>query len=83
MALTFDDLVHFLSEELAVDASDITGETLLFSSGLIDSFAFVSLLAHIETEGGFRIDSADVTLDHFDSVDRILIFADRAKAVTS
>jgi acyl carrier protein len=78
MTVTFDGLHHFLLDELAIDAADVTAETPLFSSGLIDSFAFVSLLSYIESEAGFQIEPADVNLDNFDSIERILAYVHEA-----
>jgi acyl carrier protein len=80
MPVTREGLLHFLSDELAVDATEIDEQTPLFSSGLIDSFAFVSLLAHIESEGGFRIEPTDVNLNNFDSIARILAYAQGVEA---
>ena len=58
-----------------VDTADIEGDTELFSSGLIDSFALVTLMTFIETEGSFRINPAEVNLENLDTIDRILAFA--------
>jgi acyl carrier protein len=83
MPVTREGLLHFLSAELAVDAADITPHTPLFSSGLVDSFAFVTLLSHIESEAGFLIEPSDVNLDNFDSIERILAYVERIGASTT
>ncbi len=80
MSLTQDSLVDFLDSDLGIDPAAIEPETLLFSSGLIDSFAFVSLLSHIEDEAGIRIAPEDVNLANLDSISRILAYAERARA---
>ena len=49
-------------------------DTRLFSSGLIDSLSVMDLVCLVESEIGCAIPPADITLDHFDSVDRILRF---------
>ena len=72
--LTFDNLHNFLVEELAIDASDVKADTLLFSSGLVDSFALVTLMTFIENESGIMISPTDVKLENFDSISRILNF---------
>ena len=79
MPLTYADLSRFIEDELAVDA-EMSEETPLFSSGLIDSFSLVSLMSYIEDEGGVRIAPADVNLENFDSIGRILAYLDRAAA---
>ena len=80
MTVTSESLLHFLSDELAIDATNLSAGTPLFSSGLVDSFAFVSLLAHIESESGFQIEPTDINLDNFDSIERILAYVDGVKA---
>jgi len=71
MSLTYQNLRDFLVEELALDASQIKPDTLLFSSGLVDSFALVTLMTHIENETGHMISPGDVKLENFDSLARI------------
>jgi acyl carrier protein len=83
MAVTYEGLRHFLSDELAIDTPSLTSETLLFSSGLVDSFAFVSLLAYLEAEGDVQIEPTDVNLDNFDSIERILAYLHGAQASAS
>jgi acyl carrier protein len=73
--LTEDNLREFLRDEIGVDTSTLSRDDLLFSSGLIDSFSLVTLLAHIERVCGFRIGPTDVNLDNFDSLGRILAYA--------
>jgi acyl carrier protein len=80
MSVASEGLLHFLQNELSIDATEITPRTPLFSSGLVDSFAFVSLLAYIESESGFRIEPTDVNLDNFDTIDRILAYVQGAEA---
>jgi acyl carrier protein len=68
----------FLEEEIGVDTSDILNDSPLFSSGVIDSFALVTLITWMEKEGRFRIHPADVNLDNMDSIERLLAYAARA-----
>ena len=51
----------------------------MFSSGLIDSFSLVTLMSFIENAGEVSIDPSDVTLDNFDSIERIIQFISRKK----
>ena len=78
MAVTRDGIVHFFDDELGIDTADITPQSLLFSAGIIDSFALVSLMTYIEDESGIRISPADVNLANLDSIERILAYVDRA-----
>jgi acyl carrier protein len=74
VSLTYQNLRDFLVEELALDGEEITADTLLFSSGLVDSFALVTLMTYIENEGGVTIAPTDVKLENFDSISRILAY---------
>ncbi len=76
MALTAEKLTEYMREELDVDTTDIAADSLLFSTGIVDSFALVSLMTFIESECDIRISPDAVTLDNFDSIDRILAYAD-------
>ncbi len=72
MPLSLDQLKQFLEDELGVDVVDITEDTPLFSGGIVDSFALVSLMTFIESEADITISPSDVNLDNFDSMSRIL-----------
>jgi acyl carrier protein len=65
-------LREFLEEELAVDVSEISVDSPLFSTGLVDSFALVSLMTFLEDEGNIRVSPSDVNLDNMDSISRVL-----------
>jgi acyl carrier protein len=67
----------FLAEDLGLDTNGITSKSALFSTGVIDSFALVSLMTYLEAEGGFRLSPVDVNLDNLDSIDRIVAFCQR------
>lgn len=78
--LNEEAIFEFLETELGIDVGSLDTDTLLFSSGAVDSFALVNLMMFLEREGGFRISPADVTLDNLDSVNRMLAFAERMHA---
>lgn len=74
MTLTTEDIIGYLRDDLDVDTADISADSLLFSTGIVDSFALVSLMTYIESECNIRIPPDAVTLDNFDSVERILAY---------
>lgn len=63
---------EFLQDDLAVDTTDLSDDCPLFSSGLVDSFALVSLMTYLEDEGDIRVSASEVTLDNMDSISRVL-----------
>lgn len=80
MSLTFEKLKAYITNELGVQNQDLAPETLLFSTGLVDSFALVSLMMFTENEAGILIAPTDVNLDNLDSIDRILNYVARSQA---
>lgn len=72
--VTADDLRHFLKEDMAIDET-FGDDDPLFSSGLLDSVAMMSLITFVEEKTGGDVRPADVTLDNFDSLSRITEYA--------
>jgi acyl carrier protein len=78
MALSKELLLSFMEGKLGVDTTDLDEDSCLFSSGVVDSVGMVQLIALVEAEGNVKFSPDDITLDHLDSIGRILRFvADR------
>ena len=77
MTITHDELKSCLIKEFNLERVEITEETLLFSSNLLDSFSMVDLVKIVEDMTGSRIRPTDLTLENFDSISRILVFVSR------
>ena len=68
-AMMEEKLIAFIEHEFLDDPdSRITADTTLISSGLIDSFSLVSLVAFIKREFGKVIPAPRVTPESFDTV---------------
>lgn len=67
----------YLADAQRIDMSDISDDTALFSSGLIDSFAMIDLVSFIEQDLGIAMKPADITLDNLDTLGRIAAFVDK------
>lgn len=64
-----EQLIEFIKDEFLDDPdTNITMDTKLISSGLIDSFSLVSLQAFIEKEFGKKIPAPRITAESFDTV---------------
>lgn len=74
MPLTAQDLIAFLRDDMNIEDS-IAPETELFSTGLLDSIAMMNLIAFIEERGKIEVRPADVTLENFDTIQRITDYA--------
>ena len=75
MTLTEEQTIVFLKESLSVD-EDLTAESPLFSSGVLDSVAMMNLIAYVEETSGIQVRPQDVTLENFDTPARIVRFAE-------
>ncbi len=74
MSLTAEDLIRFLRDFLNIE-DEIDPETELFSAGLLDSVAMMNIIGFVEEKAGIEVRPADVTLENFDSVARIVDYA--------
>jgi acyl carrier protein len=71
----FEGMIRgFICSELGYEPGEIGSDTLLFSTGMVDSFTFVGMIALLETELGTRLDPRSITVENFDSIDRITAF---------
>ena len=65
-------IIAFIKNEITHDPDmDITPDTKLMSSGIIDSFSLVTLHVYIEQEFGVKIPASRVLPDTFDTVEQI------------
>lgn len=75
MSLTSRDVIEFLKDSLSVD-EPIDVESELFSTGLLDSVAMFNLITFVEEKAKIEVRASDVTLDNFDSAQRIEAYVD-------
>jgi acyl carrier protein len=74
MKLTSTQLIEFIKDTLQIETS-IDEQSPLFSTGELDSMSMMQLIGFVETATGTVVRPEDVTLDNFDTVERILQFA--------
>ena len=75
MSLTSRDVIEFLRDALSVD-EPIDVESELFSTGLLDSVAMLNLITFVEEKAKIEVRASDVTLDNFDTPQRIEAYVD-------
>lgn len=80
MSVTREELFEFINTKLGVDTSSMDESTLMFSTGMVDSFSLISLITFIEKQAGFRMNPMEVSLENMDSVERILAYVERKNA---
>ncbi len=72
-----ESIREFICSELGYGPEEVGPDTLLFSSGLVDSFTFVGVVALIEIKLGRPLDPRGITVENFDSISRIVSFLHR------
>lgn len=77
IAPTTADTIAFLGGTLRIE-EEITPEARLFSSGLLDSVAMVRLIGFVEDTTGRQVPPHEVTLENFDTADRIAAYCSRS-----
>ena len=60
-----------LARTFDLTPEELEDDTLLFSSGRLDSFNLVELIAILEKDTGHKIAAGDINLENFDSPRRI------------
>lgn len=65
----------FLTNNLELDLSDISDNSELFSSGLIDSFSLIEILAFLESEFNCKVDISNLSIDELDTIEGIATLA--------
>jgi len=73
-----DALVEFLHEECDLQRGSYRLHEPLFSSGLLDSFALLALLAFAEKRFGLVVATEDINPENIDSVAGIAAFVGTA-----
>ncbi len=68
-----DEILRFVSDQFraAVGRRTLTASTPLFSTGIIDSFGVLELIAFLEDRFGVTIDPARHEIGEFDSAAKI------------
>ena len=74
MTIRIDNLTAFLKDSLNVD-EPIDPSTELFSTGMLDSVAMMNVISFVEETARIEVHPRDVTLENFDSVQRIVDYA--------
>jgi len=64
-----------LITQFRVDRTRLDDNTGLFSTGLIDSLSVMDLVCFVEGAIGQAVPPTDITLENFDSIARIVAFA--------
>lgn len=75
-----DELVEIISQESGLDADTLRNSKGLMSSGLLDSFALVTVITFVEEHIGGEVPPNDLSFENFDSISGICAYVERARA---
>lgn len=62
---------EFLQRNLGIDAQKLSDDDALFTSGIIDSFAFLEMLSFLEKDLGCKIDLVELNIEQLDSIEAL------------
>jgi len=65
------EIKKFILEEFLPNGYDLNNNELLFDSGIIDSLGMIKLTAFIENTFDIVINPSEVTMDNFNTVEKI------------
>jgi acyl carrier protein len=74
---TAEKITSFI-EKMSLDegGTEVTTETSLLDSGLIDSTGILELVSFLESEFGIRVEDEEIVPENFETVTRIAAFVD-------
>lgn len=64
-------LKKFISEEKGINIDDISNDTSLLESGMIDSVNMVQILLFIEEQFGIKVEDNELIPENFDTINSI------------
>jgi acyl carrier protein len=74
-------LKQFLVQNFYIaDPAELTDDTSLVTTGLVDSTGMLEVIAHLESEFGIQITDQETTPENLDSIARMAAFVARKQA---
>ncbi len=67
-------LLKFVQEEVCIGDLELAGDTDLLLTGAVDSLGVIRITQWLEDESGIEVDPADVTLENFQTVDKMIAY---------
>lgn len=69
-------LTRFIQEEIVLDDVVVAGDLDLLLSGAVDSLGVIRITHWMEETAGVVVDPGDVTLDNFQTVNKMAAYLD-------
>jgi acyl carrier protein len=80
MAAFEDRLLDLVAQESGLDSASLKSARGLMSTGILDSFALVTVITFVEEQIGGEVPPSDLIFDNFDSIEKICLYVERALA---
>ena len=74
------ELLELISQESGLQPGALKESKGLMSTGVLDSFALVTVITFVEEQIGTEVPPADLTFENFDSIAGICSYVERARA---
>ncbi len=69
-----DQLLKFINTEVSLVDETVVGDTDLMMTGAVDSLGVMRITQWLEDEADIEVDPTDVTLDNFQTVDKMMAY---------
>lgn len=73
-------LLAFVQDDVCNGGVDLTLNTDLLLTGAVDSLGVIRITQWLEDETGIMVDPGDVTLENFQTIDRMLTYVGKQQA---
>jgi acyl carrier protein len=70
-------LLSFVQDDVCRGGIELTLDTDLLLTGAVDSLGVIRITQWLEDEAGVEVDPGDVTLENFQTIDRMLVYVDK------
>jgi acyl carrier protein len=67
-------LLKYINTEVSLIDDDLDSDTDLLLTGAVDSLGVIGITQWLEDEAGFSVEPTEVTLDNFQTVNRMLAY---------
>jgi acyl carrier protein len=62
---------EFIKGSLGIDESSIKDGDPLYTSGIIDSFAFIEMMSFLESELDIKLDLSELSIEDMDTIEAL------------
>lgn len=80
MELFESELLDLIAQESGLKPAALIAANGLMSTGVLDSFALVTVITFVEEQIGGEVPPSDLTFENFDSIGGICRYVERARA---